>query len=478
MESAIEPKTDPSPPKRHVVIFPFMSKGHTIPLLHLARLLLRRRISVTFFTTSANRPFIADFLSDTSATIVSLPFPEKLPGIPAGVESTDQLPCMSLFHSFARSTELLKPHFDIALRNLLPHVSFIVSDGFLWWTLDSAAKLGVPRFVSYGMPTYSLLLTRLAIRYGLLHGNCNDDDEVEDSITIPPFPRIKIRKKDFDTAPDRSNFDFVTKAAEATSRSFGILVNSFYEMEKDFVDLFNKEYHCKAWCIGPLLLAEPNLSQENHVNHHPWIYQWLDQKSSVLYVAFGTQAEISPQQMKEIAKGLEESKVSFVWVVRKKEQRDIELPDGFEERVRERGIVVREWVEQREILMHEKVKGFLSHCGWNSVLESVCAAVPILAWPMMAEQPLNAKMVVEELKVGIRVEEETNCDGKSFVKWEELKKKVKELMEGEMGREVRKKVKEVAEMARKAVGEGGSSWKTLEKLIEEACKGVDHASNY
>ncbi|CAI9777342.1 unnamed protein product [Fraxinus pennsylvanica] len=130
--------------------------------------------------------------------------------------------------------------------------------------------------------------------------------------------------------------------------------------------------------------------------------------------------------------------------------------------VRDRGMLVKEWVDQREILEHSSVQGFLSHCGWNSVLESICANVPILAWPMMAEQPLNAKMVVEEIGIGLRVE---TSDG--FVSWEHLKKMVKELMEGEMGKKVRKKVKEVGGAAAKAVAEGGSSWKALNELINE-----------
>ncbi|GJV17013.1 UDP-glycosyltransferase 90A1-like protein [Tanacetum coccineum] len=106
-------------------------------------------------------------------------------------------------------------------------------------------------------------------------------------------------------------------------------------------------------------------------------------------------------------------------------------------RVKEKGVAVREWVNQKEILEHEIVKGFVSHCGWNSVLESISASVPILAWPLSAEQPLNAKFVVDDIKIGFRVE---TCDGslKGFVKGEGLEKKVKELMVGEKGKEVQK----------------------------------------
>ncbi|KAI8019431.1 UDP-glycosyltransferase 90A1 [Camellia lanceoleosa] len=175
--------------------------------------------------------------------------------------------------------------------------------------------------------------------------------------------------------------------------------------------------------------------------------QWLDQKL----------AQGSSQL------DLEESKVNFLWVLRKSES---ELADRFEERVKEKGIVVREWVDQRAILGHESVQGFLSHCGWNSVLESICAKVPILAWPMMAEQHLNASMVVEEIKMGLRVET-SNGPVRGFVKWQGLEKMVRELMEGEMGKEVRNNVGEFGEAAKKAMKEGGSSWHTLNQLIDE-----------
>ncbi|KAL7221212.1 hypothetical protein ACSBR1_023209 [Camellia fascicularis] len=126
-----------------------------------------------------------------------------------------------------------------------------------------------------------------------------------------------------------------------------------------------------------------NEELKNLIQWLQWLDQNLDQGSAVLYIAFGSKAEISPQQFHEIA---------------------VELADVFQERVKERGIVVREWVDQRAILGHESVQGFLSHCGWNSVLESVCAEVPILAWLMVAEKHLNERMLVEEIKVCLRVE--------------------------------------------------------------------------
>ncbi|KAK4393013.1 UDP-glycosyltransferase 90A1 [Sesamum angolense] len=161
--------------------------------------------------------------------------------------------------------------------------------------------------------------------------------------------------------------------------------------------------------------------------------QWLDQKLAqncpVLYVAFGSQTKISPTQLREIALGLEEAKVSFLWVMRESK---VELRDGFEDK-------------------------------------GISAEVPILAWPMMAEQHLNARMVEEEMKVGLRV---NRVDGsaKGFVTSKSLMHAVLELMEGEKGKAFREKVKEVAMAARKAMAEGGSSWHALNNLLSQTLK--------
>ncbi|KAL6994318.1 hypothetical protein U1Q18_012425 [Sarracenia purpurea var. burkii] len=468
----------------HIVLFPFMSKGHTIPLLHLARLLRRHRdATVTIFTTPANRPFISDSLADTAAaaSIVDLPFPQNIDGVPPGVESTEKLPSMSTVVNFATATKLMQPRFEQALQTLhQPSITCIISDMFLGWTLESASKFSIPRLVFNGFCNYSLSVSRDVIVNRLLSGPQSD----EELFAVTSFPWINLSRNDFEEPfnvrePKGPHMDFIIDQVISTSKSHGLIMNSFYKLERTFVDYWNRECESKVRCIGPLCLAAappspplpPGVEVQSDAYQNPAWLNWLDQKlaqgSSVLYVAFGTQAMISSQQLKEIAIGLEDSKVNFLWVLGKSESEfESALGDGFGERVKERGLMVREWVDQREILEHESVKGFLSHCGWNSVLESICAKVPILAWPLMAEQHLNARMVVEELGVGLRVET-ANGSVRGFVKWESLEKTVRELMEGEMGKGVRKKVEELGEAAAKAVEVGGSSWHELNQLIDE-----------
>ncbi|KAJ4869266.1 UDP-glycosyltransferase 90A2 [Raphanus sativus] len=458
--------------KVHVVLFPYMSKGHMIPMLQLARLLLShsfaRDISVTVFTTPLNRPFFADSLSGTKATVIALPFPKNVPEIPPGLECTDKLPAISSLHvPFTRATESMQPDFERELASL-PRVSFMVSDGFLWWTLESALKLGFPRLVFLGMNCASPCILDSVFENQLLSKVKSETE----AVAVPEFPWIKVRKCDF--VEDMSDaklatdpgFKLIIDQVTSMSKSQGIIFNTFDDLEPVFIDFYKRTRELRPWTLGPLCLAKNSLEDEGAEKVKTVWMKWLDEKRdkgcNVLYVAFGSQAEIQREQVEEIALGLEESKVNFLWVLKGNE-----IGKGFEERVGERGMAVKdEWVDQRKILEHESVRGFLSHCGWNSLMESICAGVPILAFPVAAEQPLNAILVVEELRVAERV---VAASG-GVARRGEVAKKVKELMEGEKGKELRRNVEAYSKMAKKALEEGvGSSWKNLDNLINEFC---------
>uniref|UniRef100_A0A0A0KS67 Uncharacterized protein n=1 Tax=Cucumis sativus TaxID=3659 RepID=A0A0A0KS67_CUCSA len=226
----------------HIVIFPFMAKGHTIPLLHLLRLLRRRfpHLSLTIFTTPANRPFISQFLSDSSISLVDLCFPQNVPGLPTGVESTDTLPSNSLHRLFCCATELMQPEFEERLQSLPVPVTFLISDMFLWWTLESASKFGIPRIIFSGMSNYcSAVFSAVMKNKALARVVC-----VEEMVTVSDFPWVKICRGDFDRVfwseaeekPTSLDVEFLMKSVHASMKSYGSIVNSFYELEPVFSD--------------------------------------------------------------------------------------------------------------------------------------------------------------------------------------------------------------------------------------------------
>lgn len=448
-----------------------MSQGHTIPLLYLARLLSQRGITVTIITTPANYSSIGDTLQNDTISIVALPFPQNIPGVPPGVEITDKLPSMSSFIQFVNAMKLIQPQFEAALQDL-KYVSCIISDGFLPWTQESAAKLGIPRLVFYGTNNFSMTMCNIMAQERP-HALVSSEDE---TFSVPNFPKFKLTVNDFEPPfselePKGPTLDFILEQQISMSKSHGLVVNSFYELEPSLTDYWNQNFGPKAWCIGPLCLAKPPTSQ--NLQKPTWI-QWLDIKLAaeepVLYVSFGTQAEATEEQLREIAIGLEQAEVSFLWALKSKQ---LGFLDGFEERVKGRGMVVKEWVDQMDILQHESICGFLSHCGWNSMSESICAGVPVLALPLMAEQPLNARMVVEDIGAGLRLWPR-NMSVRGLVRSEEVSKKVKILLQEEEGKVVTMTVKEVREAAYHAMTHEGSSWSTLNLLIEDICgKAVD-----
>ena len=146
---------------------------------------------------------------------------------------------------------------------------------------------------------------------------------------------------------------------------------------------------------------------------------------------------------------------------------------GFEEKTKGVGLLIRGWAPQVLILSHPAIGGFLTHCGWNSTIEAICAGMPMLTWPLFGDQFFNEKFIVQVLRIGVRVGVETPVnwgnEEKSgvLVKKEHVLKAIQVLMdEGNEREERRKRARELAEMAKKAV-EGGSSHFNVTQLIQD-----------
>lgn len=215
----------------------------------------------------------------------------------------------------------------------------------------------------------------------------------------------------------------------------------------------------RVFGVGPLsLIGLCKGDYDNNVDAKA-LLSWLDgcPDGSVLYICFGSQKVLSKEQCDALALGLEKSMTRFVWVVKKDP-----IPDGFEDRVAGRGMIVRGWAPQVAMLSHVAVGGFLSHCGWNSVLEAMASGTMILAWPMEADQFVDARLLVEHMGVAVRV-----CEGGETVPDPHELSRIIATTMGECGLEVRARAKEMGQKTQATTKAGGSSTLDLERLVKE-----------
>lgn len=298
---------------------------------------------------------------------------------------------------------------------------------------------------------------------------------------------------------DRTNLEYkeYLAAAKNFSKSDAILVNTWDELQHRDLKALNDEdgelsslLKVPVFAVGPLVRqAESETSQGTES-----VIQWLDKqpKESVVYVSFGSGGTLSYEQMKEIAFGLELSEQRFVWVVRASteavdaaffttgssgdgfgdeldDQIGKHLPEGFVERIKNKnvGLLVHEWAPQVTVLKHPSIGGFVSHCGWGSVLESLTNGVPIIAWPLYAEQRMNAALLVEEL--GMAVKTTVSPRKNQLVGREEIASLVRKVIlvdQNGKSNHVRYRVKEVKVSAEKALCQGGSSYTALSHVVK------------
>ncbi|KAK4729159.1 hypothetical protein R3W88_022147 [Solanum pinnatisectum] len=238
-----------------------------------------------------------------------------------------------------------------------------------------------------------------------------------------------------------------------------VLINSFYELEKEVIDYMSKIYPIKT--IGPTIPSmyldkrlhddkEYGLSVFEPMTNE--CLNWLKHQpiSSVVYVSFGSFAIVEAEQMEELAWGLKNSN-NFLWVVRSTEES--KLPKNFLEELKltsdnNKGLVVS-WCPQLQVLEHELTGCFLTHCGWNSILGAISLGVPMVTMPQWTDQPTNAKLVKDVWEMGVRAKQ----DGKGIVRREVIEECIK--------------LEKCQEMARNAVDEGGSSDKNIEEFISK-----------
>lgn len=306
-------------------------------------------------------------------------------------------------------------------------------------------------------------------------------------LTLSDLPDpVEFRKSQLPTVKIQEMEKLGYEMVEADRQSHGVILNVFEEMEAEYVAEYrkNRESPEKVWCVGPVSLCNDNTldkaerGEKSSINGDKCI-KWLDEQQpcSVVYVSMGSLCNLRTPQLIELGLGLEASKKPFIWVIRKGNlTEDLQrwvVEYDFEGKIEGRGLVIRGWAPQVAILSHSAIGSFLTHCGWNSSIEGISAGVPMITWPLFADQVFNAKLIVEVLKVGVSVGEETALywggeeENGVMVKREEVRRAIEMVMDGEDREEMRQRSKEFAEMAKRAVEEGGSSHRNLKLLIEE-----------
>jgi len=474
----------------HVLVFPFPAQGHMIPLLDLTHTLACHGLSLTVRTTPQNQSLLDPLLHKASTEGLSIqPLIIPLPpteGLPPGCENLAQIPLHLFFllmHSFKELAHPIEHWFQQQKNSdygFGPPVCMI-SDFFLGWTYDTATKLGIPRIVFHPCGAFDAFLHYSLWKYmpGLME---SDDDKVHFPELPHPVSFAKHQISSLGQLYKRSDpvSEFIRYSMNLNVKSWGNLINTFNDLEAVYMDHLQRVSGRPVWSVGPLFppaVFDPKQrrtmierGKPTTINESVFL-QWLDSRGekSVIYICFGSQACLSNKQVEEMAAGLEATEESFIWVIRDPpsgmpaDEYGV-LPQGFEERMEGRGLIIRGWAPQLLILSHPSVGGFLSHCGWNSTLESVTLGVPLITWPMAADQYYNARLLVEYLKVGVRF-----CEGATTVpNRDDWRIAVKRLLARE-GEEM-KRAEELSKAARIAVQEGGTSYRNIEAFVSEIKK--------
>ncbi|CAN4095365.1 unnamed protein product [Withania somnifera] len=457
-----------------------------IPLVNTARLFASQGVKVSIITTHYNALLFESSINDSGHHIFihKLKFPSDKVGLPEGIENFSAITAPEMSVGVWIGISLLQKPMEDLIVELRPHC--IVSDVCLTWTVDVAEQLKIPRLTFY---PHNLLYHCIehCLKVYTPHEKVSSDSESFLILGLPDkieMKRSQLPENIIKTNPEGAYWEMIQKIKESEPRSYAMIFDTIDDLEPSYAELYQKIKGKKPWLIGPLFHFSKkevaSNSRDAVVPERHSCLSWLDTQKphSVVYICFGSIGRFSDAQLTEIALALEASDSSFLWVVRKgdelqENEQEGWMPASFKEKLltNNKGLIVRGWVPQQQILNHPATGAFMTHCGWNSTLESLTAAVPMLTWPLFAEQFYNEKLV-EVLGCGVAVGAEvwhTSFDiTDTIVKKEKIEASLKMLMNTSRESEkIRSRAKDVEAMIKRAVEKGGSSYNHLSALIEE-----------
>ncbi|KAI5667996.1 hypothetical protein M9H77_17849 [Catharanthus roseus] len=477
--------------EKTIVLYPAPGIGHMISMLELAKLILHHHShkfsAVHILITTGFRDIKSSYLDRISIINPSIIF-HHLPFV-----QPDFTLNRSVIASAFDFIRLNASNVGNSLQEIsrTSRICAFVIDLFCTSAMPCAEELGIPTYYFF---TSGLASLAAYLYFPTIHQQINQSFKELPHIEIlipglPPIPATHVPEPVLNR--DDPAYRDILYFSEHLPKSNGILVNTFDELEpipmKAITDGLNVPVGTTPpiYNIGPLMAeagsrpAECGNDKEDTDLHQNECLSWLDKhpNGSIVFLCFGSRGSFTVEQIKEIANGLERSGHRFLWVVKKPLDYDImdkqvhqltdfeldnTLPEGFLERTKGKGLVAKSWAPQLQVLKHSAVGGFVSHCGWNSSLEAIVAGIPMVAWPLYAEQHINRAVLVHDIKLAVDLEHDDN----GIVIAEEIERKLKELMDVERGREVKEQSAKMRDLALAALGNSGSSAAALAKLVQ------------
>ncbi|KAF5178177.1 Udp-glycosyltransferase 91c1, partial [Thalictrum thalictroides] len=398
----------------HVVMLPWLAMGHLIPFLELSKCLALKGFQISFISTPKNIERLLPMIPPNISSLINLvkiPLPQ-VDDLPEYAESTIDLPSEKV-HYLKKAFDGLQSPLTSFLENSVP--TWIIYDFAAYWLPPVANKLGVP------CAFFSLVNAATIAWTGppsILMGITEDPRKtLEDLLGVPKwipstsnvvFRLHEILRLVNSTKDNVADVSEAYRFGAAVQGADVVFIRSCTEFEPDWLRLVEEEIFQKP--VVPVGLLPASVKERSDDTGEKWgeISEWLDKqkKESVVYVSIGTEATLTQEEVVELALGLELSELPFFWVIRKPTSfagdDSFTLPDGFEDRISGRGYICKGWAPQVRILAHPSIGGFLTHCGWNSIIESLGLGRALILLPLLAEQGLNARML-EERKIGMEI---------------------------------------------------------------------------
>ncbi|PKU73879.1 Anthocyanidin 5,3-O-glucosyltransferase [Dendrobium catenatum] len=444
--------------EKEIIIFPLAERGHLDVMVELAKLLHRSGVSVTILIAriiSVDNSHIDTYISRVSTAHPYLSFNHLPPVNPPSNSGSATL--LDHFH-------LVLPHLKIYLYTSSARA--IILDFFLSAALEVAAEVHL-RFYFF-FPSSAAILSAVYLQLPALHNQLNAGGT---SIQLPrslcPIPAsdmIRITGQTTET-------DAMIVQYKRLTQSAGIIVNTFKILEPVALEIIAERNRdpssalAPVYCVGPITAKDcQEIYSSDELQHESLAWLSGRPRNSVVFLSFERRGSALPgEQIREIAVGLERTGHSFLWVVRVSQELEAALPKGFLERTKKRGLVVKSWVPQVAVLEHPAVGGFVTHCGWTSVLESIVAGVPMIAWPQQKEHMVNKNFLVEVAALAVAMRALT--DG--LVHSDEIAERVRWLMNSEEGEELRERVAAARVGGMVSLRTGGSSFAAIEEVARE-----------